>query len=71
MRSANIKKASQDEQQNQATTTNNNYIQNLKCPFQIIKFNNQVRIASDETETNKNNLFFTRKDMGRVHKKAR
>ena len=29
MRNANIKKASQDEQQNQTTTTNTNYIKNF------------------------------------------
>ena len=34
MRSANIKKASQDDQQNQSTiTTNINYIQNFKNYF--------------------------------------
>ena len=32
MRYADIKKASEDERQNQTTTTNINYIKNL-CPF--------------------------------------
>ena len=41
-----IKKVSQDEQQNQTTTTNINYIQNF---MSILKnLNNKVKIASDE-----------------------
>ena len=35
MRSAIIRKAGQDEQQNQTKTTNNNYTQNLCWLFQI------------------------------------
>ena len=69
MRSAIIKKASQDEQQNQTTTTTNiNYIQNL-CPFK--KINNKVRIESDTTETKQNNLNFTKKYTGPDHNEAR
>ena len=54
MRFANIKKASQDEQQNQTVTTNINYIENF------VRFKKQnlikVQIASDKTETKQNNL---------------
>ena len=54
MRYADIKKASEGERQNQTTTTNNKYIKKLKnlCPFKK-KLNNKVKIASDETEKNK------------------
>ena len=62
MRSAIIKKASQDEQQNQTTiTTNIKFIQNL-CHFSKQKHIKKVKIASDNTETKQNNLYFTRKD---------
>ena len=54
MRSAIIRKASQDEQQNQTKTTNINYIQNF-CPFFKIIFN-KLKIASDQTETKPNKL---------------
>ena len=68
MRSANIKKASQNEQQNQTTiTTNINYIQN-SVHFKNIKFS-KVKIASDKTK--QNNVYFTRNDIGPVHNKAR
>ena len=50
MRSAIIKKASQNEQQNQTTiTTKVNYIQN----FMSKKLISKVKTASDKTETNK------------------
>ena len=65
MRSAIIKKASTDEQQNQ-TKTNTNYIQNLMSNFLN---NNKVKIASDKTE--QNNSYFTRKDIGPGRDKAR
>ena len=52
MRSAIIRKASQDEQQNQSTiTTNINYIQNSMSIFFKKKLFNKVKIASDKTET--------------------
>ena len=53
MRYANIKKASWDEQPNQTTTTNINYIKKL---YPIKKQNLIVKIASDKTETKQNNL---------------
>ena len=31
----------------------------------------RFKIASDKTKTKQNNLFYTKKDMGRLHKKAR
>ena len=40
MRSAIIKKASQDEQQNQTTTTNINYIQKFMSIIKKTKLNN-------------------------------
>ena len=55
MRYANIKKASQDEQQNQTTTTNINYIKKFMSVLKT-KLNNKVKIDSDETETKQNNL---------------
>ena len=55
MRSAIIKKGSQDEQQNQTTiTTNINYIQILI--FISLKNINTVKTASDKTETKHNNF---------------
>ena len=55
MRSAIIKKASQDEQQNQTTiTTDINYIRNFMSQK---KHANKVKIiASDKTENKQNNL---------------
>ena len=50
MRYANIKKTGQDEQQNQTTTTNNEYIKKFKSVLKN-KINNKVKIASDKTET--------------------
>ena len=42
------------------------------CPFFFKKQKlNKVKIASDRTETNRNNMYFTRKHMGMVHKNAR
>ena len=56
MRSAIIDKASQDEQQNQTTiTTNLNFIQKFLSIFIQRKLMNEVKMASDETETKKNN----------------
>ena len=53
MRYANIKKASEDEQQNQ-TATNINYI---KCLSVLKKnLNYKVNISSDKTETKQDNL---------------
>ena len=53
MRSAIIKTASQNEQQNQTTVTSkNNYIQN----FVSKKLNSKVKIVSDKPETKQNKL---------------
>ena len=49
MRYADIRKASEDEQQNQATTTNINYIKKFMSVLKN-KINNKVKIASDKTE---------------------
>ena len=49
MRYADIKKASEDERQNQTTTTNTNYIKKLMSVLKT-KLNNKVKIASDKTE---------------------
>ena len=69
MRSAIIKTASQDEEQNQSTkTTNISYIQNFMSNKKNLK---KHKIASDKTETKQNNLYFTRKDMEPLYKKAR
>ena len=54
MRYANINKESQDEQQDQSTT-NNNYIKNFMCVLKT-KLNNKVKIVSAKTETKQNNL---------------
>ena len=42
----------------------------ILCPFYKTKPNNKDKIASDKTETKQNNLYFPRKDMGPVNKKA-
>ena len=56
MRCANIKKASQDEQQNQTTaTTKINYIKNFMSVLKT-KLNNKVKIPSDKTDIKQNNL---------------
>ena len=34
------------------------------------KFFNKVKIASDQTKTKQNNLYYTRKDMGLLHNRA-
>ena len=60
MRYADIKKASEDERQNQTTTTNINYIKKIMSVLKT-KPNNKVKIASDKTENKQNNLQFTRK----------
>ena len=49
MRYANIKKTGQDEQQNQTTTTNINYIKKFITILKT-KLNNKVKIVSDKTE---------------------
>ena len=69
MRSAIIKKVRQGEQKNQTTTTNNNYIQIFMSILK--KLNKKVKIMSNKTETEINNLYFTRKDIEPVHNKAR
>ena len=61
MRSAIIRKASQDKQQNQTKTTNINYIQNLSPLFKKRNIINKVKIASNKTENNQINLYITRK----------
>ena len=59
------KKASQNEQQNQTTTTTKiNYIKKMS----VLK--NKVKIASDKTDIKQINLYFTRKDMGVVNEKS-
>ena len=35
------------------------------------KLTNKLKIASDKSETKQSNLYFTRKDMGPLHKKPR
>ena len=53
---ANIKKASQDEQQNQPTTTTNiNYIKNYLSALKT-KFNNKVNTPSGEPKIKQKNL---------------
>ena len=54
MRCANIKKASQDEQQNQTTTTKINDIKNFMSVLKT-KPNNKVKMASDKTDIKQNN----------------
>ena len=61
MRYADIKKASEDEWQNQTTKTLITS-KNL-CPFQKTKLNNTVKIASNKTENKQNNLKFSRTKM--------
>ena len=57
MRNADIKKASEDERQNQTTTTTNiNYIKKIYVRFKKTKLNNKVKIASDKTENKQNDL---------------
>ena len=60
MRYGDIKKASEDEWQNQTTTTNINYIKKF---MSVLKKNliNKVKIRSDKTKKEQNNLKFTRK----------
>ena len=49
MRYDQIKKAGQDQQQNQTTTTNINYIKKFTSVLKT-KLNNKVKIVSDKTE---------------------
>ena len=65
MRSAIIKR--QDEQQNQTTTTNTNYIQNI---MSIKKIDHKAKTASHTLKLEKNS-YFIRKYMGLVHNKSR
>ena len=70
LRSVIIKKASQDQQQNQTTiTTNINYIQNFVHLKK--KLTNKIKIASDKSESKRNNVYSNRKDMGSLNKKSR
>ena len=69
MRSA--KKAGQDEQQNQTTTTKFKDIHFCHVQFFFKKINNKVKIAHDGTEPEQSNLCFTRNDMESVHDRAR
>ena len=57
IRSAIIKKARQDEQENQTTTTNLIKSKTI-CPFikKKLRINIKVKIASDKTQTEQNNL---------------
>ena len=69
MRLAIIKKAIQDEQQNQTTiTTKIKYTQNV---MSIKKNLQKLKIVSDKIETKQNKSYFTRKDMRPLYKKAR
>ena len=61
MRSAIIKKASQDEQHNQSTKQQTFIMSKTLCPFE--KKLQKLKKASNKTETKQNNLCFTRKDM--------
>ena len=67
MRYTNIKKAIQDEQQNQTTTTKKNYIKNFMSVLKT-KYKNKVKIASDKFETKKTAIHHKRH--GPVHNKA-
>ena len=51
-------------------TTNMNYIQTFMSNF-LKKFISKVKILSDKSETKQNILYFSRKDMGPLHNKAR
>ena len=55
MRYADIKKASEDERQNQTTTTNINYIKKFMSVLKT-KLNNKGKIASDKNENKQNNF---------------
>ena len=62
MRCANIKKASQDEQQNQTTaTTKINYIKNFMSVLKKQKLNNKVKKPSDETDIKQKQLVIQQK----------
>ena len=66
MRSAVIKRKSQDEHQNQITTRTFITTKTL-CPLK--KLNNKVKIASNKIQFKENNISFTRNDMEPVQKK--
>ena len=55
MRDVYIKKASQDDQHNQTTTTKFNYIKSFLSVLKK-KLINKFKIASDKTEIKQNNL---------------
>ena len=55
MKCANIKKASQDKQQNQTTTTKINDIKNFITVLKT-KLNNKVKMASDKTDIKQKNF---------------
>ena len=61
MKSAIIKKARRDEQQNQTTATNISYIRNFTSIFLKKYIINKVKIESDKTESEQNNLYLSRK----------
>ena len=63
MRSAIIKKGSQDEQQRQTTTTL--ITSKTLCPFKK-QLKNKVKIAFGKTKTKQNNFCVSRKDEGPV-----
>ena len=52
MRYTDIKKASEDERQNQTTTTNINYIKKFTSVLKT-KLNNKVKIESEKLKKNK------------------
>ena len=57
MKHADIKKASEDERQNQTTTTNINYIKKFMSVLKKQNFKqNKIKIASDKFENKQNNL---------------
>ena len=49
MRYSDIRKASEDERQNQTTTTNINYLKKFMSVLKT-RLKNKVKIASDKTE---------------------
>ena len=59
-----VKTNSKIKKQQQTLTTSK------KLSVLKTKLNNRDKIASDKTETEENNLYFTLKDLGPVHNKA-
>ena len=68
MRSVIIRRASQDEQKNQ--NTKNYDIQNFMSIIKK-KLTYKPKRASDKTETQQNNLYFTTKDMRSINRETR